>query len=566
MKTKPSFVLIILLLSAAFNVQAFVTVGAGQNCDHSTLFAAYQDNDSNIRVANDQLYTDLFVISKPVVFQGGYDSCEDAEAGLIGDTNTQWSGIQNGTVILINAQQASPSLVTINHFNVINGQGPAGGIRVAGNSTLLLSQSTVVNNAGNNGGGVYVTGANAKAILFDSVVANNDATNGAGLYCENQATVDVIGDSVVTGNHAINGHGGGIYGTSGCTINVRSGADPELPLAQQLGIVDNTAITGGGVYLADGAHMLLQGDHLRPANIVGNTATSPTSGGGGVLLTGSETRFTAINGRIDDNQAALAGAGFLATNQSQFIMRRDNTPCWDNNRCSSLSGNFISNPNGISAAGYALFGATANIAQTTISGNRADDRSLFSVQLAGYLRLEGNLIYDNKNFNATVPDSLIYLGGQAGNGGNLDFFYNTLTNNINLAAIRLGFEAQHSVNIFNSIIFNLGTVFEQENTENNLIQADCSVMQESQSVTGNVGFISTSNPQFIDAPNDDFRLNANSIALDMCDESLFSGALYHDINGLARGHDLPDLADNFGPFDAGAHEQYSDLIFQSDFD
>jgi len=558
---------VVLLVNWSVTGNAFVTVGASPDCDFNAIEAAYDGNDNTLRVASDQIYTDEFVIEKQLFLLGGYDSCAAAESNTHGEDLTRWNGSTAHTVISINTNNGFQSIVGVDRFLIDDGAGDVGGISVKGRSTLLLSNSRVEYNDGITGGGIRVSGATAQGIVSDSLINNNDGSDGAGVYCDTGANISISGASRIANNDAGLGNGGGVFATSGCTVN--SSASSMFPTGAQLqyGIIGNLAGAGAGIYLSGGATMLLQGDAEGPANVLVNHATRLENiGGGGVYVDGIGTSFVAINARIDGNSANDVGAGFVVTNQAKFEMYRLNGPCWDNSACSSLSENYIRFEGGFAAAGRASNGAVVKISQTTVAENKADDDVLFRVDRAAYLRLEGNLIYNNVNFSELVPPSLIGLSGEAANGGNVDFFYNTLSNNISQAVFTLAVEAQHHLNIFNSIVYNLGVVMNQRGVFNNIIQADCTVVQETATITGNVGFLSTANPLFVDALNNDFSLQGESVAVDMCDESLFVGANYADINGQPRGYDSISVPDYFGSYDAGAHELIGDLIFRGDFE
>ena len=59
------------------------------------------------------------------------------------------------------------------------------------------------------------------------------------------------------------------------------------------------------------------------------------------------------------------------------------------------------------------------------------------------------------------------------------------------------------------------------------------------------------NPDFVDEASRDFRLGANSDAIDMCDFP----APTLDRASNTTGFDLPRVTDWLGPFDAGAFER-----------
>lgn len=559
---------VVLSISLLFSTlsHAFLTVGSTVDCDHSTIESAYEAAPSLapfILVANDQIYHDDFVIEKEVYFFGGYDSCADADDGILGENFTEWRG-SGDTAIKINAQLNDQSTIILQRFHISNGDGQdgfGGGVDLKGNSSLLLYNSLIADNQSVNGGGIRVSGVDSRLRVIDTNILFNEATSGGGLYCANDAVVTIEGNSGLKSN-IVSGYGGGITAISRCNVTIIKGSNTDLVLTQEPGISGNSADYGGGVAVISGGSVILNGENGYPARIIANSARFAA----GVAVIDNGSSFESINGAIDDNQAIEGSAGFYVNEPGAIFSMRQSEGgyCYKPSRCSSLSGNTVSSPTGFAGAGALFQDSRASISQTHINGNLADNEVVFTILGDASLILEGNLIYDNKNFNnAVIPRSLFYL--QNGSAGSFDFLYNTLANNINLYVFELSAAQSNRLNIFNSIIFNLGTVMEQQGSMNNFIQADCSVMHETASLTGNIGLISTANPQFKDALNHDFRVDASSVAVDMCDESLFGGAQFNDVVNVTRGYDTPK-ANLLGPYDAGAYELDGDLIFRSNFD
>ena len=210
--------------------------------------------------------------------------------------------------------------------------------------------------------------------------------------------------------------------------------------------------------------------------------------------------------------------------------------------------------------------ATVNLSQTQVFGNRANFAAVFNVVYASYLRLEGNVIKDNGHWTDSTSTHLINSAGGVGNGSGVDFFYNTLVENSALGVFELSSGAQHTLNIHNAIINHQGVTLNENGSSNNLIGTDCVFLSEQASLTGNVGVVLMSDPGFVDAENGDYHLSASSDAIDFCDEQLFIGSGYNDLNGKQRGFDDLTVNNFLGPFDAGAYEFNNDEIFSHGFD
>ena len=556
----------------SFQAVGFVTVGISNDCDYDNLLDAFLDDDLNIRVTSEVSYTDDFVINKPKIIIGGYDSCQDAENNNIGQLKSQWDGQNNRTAVKIDGDQEFVSLVVINNFEILNGENivfaGAGGLSVKGKSNVVLTDVEIHNNEGNEGGGVRVTGNDARLTIIDTRIHNNQASGyGGGVYCESGAVFNMSGESAVHNNTAVF-NGGGIFGNAGCQVDSKSG-DTEIGLDTSLGIYGNSAESGGGVYLQRGSNMLLTGNDDYPAGLVFNQATAENSpGGGGIYLTGADTSLTAINAKIEFNLANTLGAGFVVEDFAQLTMHRAANECWDNNRCSSISQNFIVSNMGEGAAGYVNQSGEANIGQTYINGNRANLGAIFAVAEAGYLRLEGSLLTENGPITDEQSTDLFSLFSENNLSGKLDFIYNTLTQNNTENVFYLSSDnSLVEINIFNSIIWQEGEIYAVDGI-NPISQISCSVVNEVQSLVGNIGFLSAQNPRFRNTELNDFRLLGDSSAVDFCDEALFNSE-YNDLNAQIRGVDTLNIDNNFGPYDAGTYEylgQNNDIIFRSDFD
>ena len=575
---KKSLYTLLIAITGLCHIQAyaFVTVGSDAACDYNNLTDAYNDNDVFVRVTTQGAFSNQFEITKPKWFTGGYLNCTDAANGDRSAEKSKWRSVVNNNVVRINAQQAAKALIVIDGFEIFNGSNNdpegAGGIHVEGNSQLLLAESVVYDNLGGAGGGIKVSGADAQLLINNSIIRNNQSDLGGGVYCDNQGTITMLGLSAIHNNEA--SYGGGIYADNGCDIQMNSG-DSLPPLNAEYGILRNTAEVGGGAFLIGGTQMEIKGSSEHPASIVLNIAdTQDVESGGGVFMSGQGTRFEAINGRIESNIGTFFGGGFSAKDQAVFVMRRLPGDCWDNERCSSLSNNLLTSIDGdtesYGGAGDLFEGGVANISQTRIDGNLGNSVSAFNLDAYSYLRLESNLIINNRHFNDDTATTLIRVSGIPAEGSNVDMFYTTLANNTTtLPLIHLRNASQHTMNVFNSIIDHTSSDilgFFDDGQNNSLIQWDCVFATESASLTGNVGFVSLQDPMFVKKVQSNYRLSPASPAIDACDESAFVGASYPDFDGRDRGFDEPGVPNHLGPFDAGAYETNLDLIFKNGFE
>ena len=177
--------------------------------------------------------------------------------------------------------------------------------RTLGNSGHVILSQGAVNisggyvtngNGGGWGGGLCVTGANAKLNMTNGVIAANKAASGGGIYADQGATLNLSG-GVISGN-----------ATYGNTIN--NGDDT------------NAGGYGGGVY-TKGANVTISGSACITNNRVNDRVTdnlynNGVLGGGGIACTHGGT-LTMTDGSVTANYSHEAGGGIYAGFWNQWI-------------------------------------------------------------------------------------------------------------------------------------------------------------------------------------------------------------------------------------------------------
>ena len=579
---------------------AFVTVGpaADNQCDYHNLEDAYNDADPFVRVTSNKTVNPDFTFTKTKWITGGYSSCASAAAGDLPNGTTHWlAPFDNMTTVDINAPDGSNSLIILDRFDIYGGVNTAefetGGIKVRGDVTLTLSNSLIRDHESHFGGGIQISGNDASVLVINTVIRDNTSIyGGGGVSCTNSAQFTLMQNSSIRNNEALGGpdldlepgHGGGLYAHSLCQASLLSGDTNDL-FSVDNGVISNTAQgQGGGVYITGGANVNLTGNRNHPASIIGNIANIDTSnviiGGGGVYIQGDGnipsdgSSFRATNGRIEFNTAKHAGAGFGVTSGGTFTMKRGEGRCWDNDKCSSLSLNFVTDATGNAAAGYIYDVSTASISGTYISQNNANEAALFELNHVGYLKLEGNLMINNGPLGQPFASELIDITGNNSFASNLDFSYNTVVENNVAKHFYLHGTAQQWLRIYNSIIRDQGDILAVNtgNIDPDLI-INCNYVHEMNSISNATSAQPNFNqdnfnldPDFVNPANGDYHLSPNSLAKDLCNNNQAQGQ-FTDLNGHTRGYDDPNIVDLRGSYDAGAYEDISaDLIFFNSFD
>jgi hypothetical protein len=229
----------------------------------------------------------VFVLSSPTIsnnlivgntLTGNEDYLVGAGVYLNATTNTATPVI---TLNTIDGNRAVPPSGTTDYYNY----GIGGGIYAGRYSHPTISQNRITNNAAGDSAVVRTTGMGAgvavysigspQTVITRNVISGNVSDNdGAGIYLASYDLLLAHSMTAVTNNQIIGNRsgrrGGGIstfYSIADIVNNT---------------IVSNTAISGGGIYVARGgvSDQVLISNNL----ITGNNATDTNNGGGGLYV------------------------------------------------------------------------------------------------------------------------------------------------------------------------------------------------------------------------------------------------------------------------------------------
>lgn len=171
-------------------------------------------------------------------------------------------------------------------------------------------------NGGGWGGGLCVTGTNAKLEMTNGVIAANKAASGGGIYADNGAKLKFLG-GVISGNatykeryndvdHPNNGYGGGVF-TKNADVEIVDPAnitnnrvDSYITEKFNLGLLG-----GGGIASVDGGTLNMTGGFV--------TANYSNEAGGGIYagFWGKAITFTMTGGTIAGNKSVNGEGGGL---------------------------------------------------------------------------------------------------------------------------------------------------------------------------------------------------------------------------------------------------------------
>jgi parallel beta-helix repeat protein len=272
----------------------------------------------------------------------------------------------NGGGICFDSRSETPSKIEDCTIEGNEAKKSGGGVYLKGSpiiSNCMIRNNSVSGNTSSGGGGITCATSAAPHILGNTIkgnTANGLHGSGGGIYCDNNSA-PIIRDCIITDNHAdgddIYG-GGGVFCTvtnehvvtiQACTIsnnstNGRGGgilSQFSTPFVFQSDIIENTASTGGGIYLYNShGQSYIEGCDIsansaetygggiysyesEPIIVNSKITQNKTDGffysrGGGVFL-GSDDLIM-LNSTVSGNTATDAGGGFLLELSTAFFL------------------------------------------------------------------------------------------------------------------------------------------------------------------------------------------------------------------------------------------------------
>ncbi|MDR2016577.1 MAG: hypothetical protein LBP90_03075 [Burkholderiales bacterium] len=283
--------------------------------------------------------------------------------------------------------------------------GANGADTIENRGTLVLDGITVTHNVGEDGVGVYNTGA-ALLTLKSGKISGNSDSSGAGVF--NSGTFDMSGGEI-SGNTATS-LGGGVYNNTNASFTIQGGKisgntaedgggvfnfgvfainggeisdntavydgggvcnyAPSLTMSNGT-ISRNSAEYGGGIFARSGNSLTLNG-----GTISGNTATEY---GGGVYS--DIVSLVMNNGTVSENEAPHGGGLYIENNAATFALEGG-----------TISGN-ISNGHGGGVFSNAI---SSTMKAGVISGNEAHHGGgIYLTNASGTFTMQGGMISNN---------------------------------------------------------------------------------------------------------------------------------------------------------------------------
>lgn len=591
-----------------------LTVGMSEEfCDHTSLQDAINvsPNGGIIRVANDGFYTGSTyqIPGISLEIEGGYLTCNSPAP----TSRTVLDADGNGRVFDISNTTGQYRKVTLRNFEITGGNvgsSGGGGLRIQGppgQLTVVLDNVQIYGNTTTGiGGGIYLVptadedlSAGSPTLLetrFDANPENtwvhsNHAQYGGGIGCKTAFESELMPvlrfGSGQIGFNTADTHGGGIY-AAGCSLRL------YMANAQALaGITANQAgESGGGIYLHDDAFLIAIGGegfgYGAPGysmNIQGNQALR----GGGIAIDGAraqllDTRmaFNVVSQSDPTSGDSGNGGAIWVQNGAELTVNRysgnPQTACGPAAGfesfllCSRIEQNGAER---MAAAIYHVNSSNVLIDQTYLidnflaptSGSVSNSALLARVGISSSLRIRNSLMAGNE-----MSRRLIAVENT---GSYFELKWSTIAGNPDLDTVIAGPSTSNTeMWLAGNIIWQPGTsLLSVHPNDQGDREARCNIFHQAANETDLTLslFQSVIDPQFIDPDQGDFRLAANSPAIDYCDGANANSG-ERDLDLSLRGEAYPDErppapgAVPGGLYDLGAFERYLDRLFRDRFE
>lgn len=583
--------LLTFLLPAVPAGAAVFSVGPDANCTHSTVqagldAAANSPGPDVVRIVREATWTAIQVSTQTdqdVEIIGGYLACDSAAPS--GKTTLSGAGGNARSVIALRGN----GIFKLRNFVIRDGDqagdDDGGGIHFLGGGIVEISDSEIVENEAEDGGGIYAEGTSTQAELVIganvTVGFNTARRHGGGVVAQNLEMTMIAPGSMLFMNTAGN-RGGGLIVASGTFASyayIGSSGIGDLGA-----IYGNHAVRGGGIAVLAGEEsdrdaiaMVFSTQTGVPARIRANTASQA---GGGIDLqpdrdlsssTFSDAVAQLTNVAIEENTAPIGAAIHLGNDDagpfgevaygSEVLFNQFPFPhpaaagCPFGAPCGYIRNNNTDN----------LTGAVVHLAddadflgsRISIEGNEGGWLMYVAGEEVTRLDLDNSLIVGNTVQNALIRDDQ----NEDSSFSWVNLHYLTIAGNT------LGANGVLSINedmtVTRSVVDQPGKSLYATNV--GAIGGVYDVQYVMENGTDNPPGTTPAPPRFVDAANDDYMPRAGSRAVDYAPALPEFGA---DMYSHTRTIDLSIRPNAFGASDLGAleREYVQPLVLNGEFD
>lgn len=570
---------------------AVFSVGPGANCTHATLqagldAAANKPGPDVVRIVRTATWTAIQVSTQTdqdVEIIGGYSACDSAAP--TGKTTLSGADGNARSVIALRGNGLFKLRNLVIRDGDQAGDDDGGGIHFIGGGIVEISDSEIIENEAEDGGGIYAEGTSALAELVIganvTVGFNIARRHGGGVVAQNLEMTMTAPGSILFMNTA-GDRGGGLIVASGTFASyayIGSNGIGDLGA-----IYGNHAAKGGGIAVLAGEEssrdaiaMVFSTQSGVPARIRGNSATQS---GGGIDLQpdrdlSSLTRSPAIarltNVAIEENTAPVGAAIHLGNDDAgpfgeiayggEVIFNQFPFPhpaaagCPFGAPCGYIRNNDTGNLTG--AIVHLTDGAGFTGSRIAIDGNEGGWLMYLAGEEFTSLTLDNSLIVGNTVQNALVRDDQ----NEDSSWPLVEFHYLTVTGNT------IGANGVLSIN--EDMTFTRSLVDQPDKalyaTDAGATGGVHDVQYVVENGTDNPPGTTPAPPRFVDAANGDYMPRAGSRAVDYAPALPGFGA---DLYSHTRTIDLSIRPNTLGASDLGAleREYVQPLVLNGDFD
>jgi hypothetical protein len=351
-----------------------------------------------------------------------------------GVTNLSISGNGAFRIFQVSSNYVTPTNVTIQNLNLVNGYttGRGGAISTEHQAVLTINNVTFQNNVANTGGGAIFSAFEGALTVNNSRFANNQAIagndeRGAGAIAFWGPGAFTIRNSEFTGNRGING--GAINSLNGkLTIENSRFINNDTLAASLASGQQNPTLRGygGAVYTDRASSTSEPAGTIRITNTVFEGNRGKAEGGAAYLYTGNQDNVVIQSSLFRNNDVQALGGG-NAGNGGGLVVLSNGLNRGLTIDATTFAGNTATSQGG----GLWMMGAPTTITNSTFSGNRAVGNT--SSKVGG-----GMTLYDApvNIINSTIANNYAgWVGGgiSANNAAavgvrNTIFFNNTADN------------------------------------------------------------------------------------------------------------------------------------------
>ncbi|KAK3258926.1 hypothetical protein CYMTET_32052 [Cymbomonas tetramitiformis] len=281
--------------------------------------------------------------------------------------------------------------------NTVRGLYRGGGIFAYEDCSITMHNSTVTGNNADYGGGIALHTRCSLSLQQNSVLAGNVAqVSGGGLHTLEDCFLNLTTGTVVKGNQAKTGSGGGMYCTTGSTVDLVDAA-----VSQNLATEE-----GGGLFFEELCRVTVIGTRI---------STNAAEAGGGGLCLGTEVWLSVKESIVASNVAPAGSGGGLVAHLSSNVMLAQGTLVMGN-VAENGGGVFGSKSSSLEVTDTTMYNNTAHVDGGAMFMMAYSSLTLVAVNITGNRAINGGGLFQWPLSHLHITSSCL-LGNEATNSG-----------------------------------------------------------------------------------------------------------------------------------------------------